>query len=109
MPRVTGQPLAGPWYVERPHGEPGLYVSAKPSTALVCRVYDEYDARAKAFNETPEATAALLAAAPKLLTAAERISEAANNGRDLCLSDLNALRSAISAARCVSAEVKARS
>lgn len=59
----------GPWNVERPFGEAGLYVAARTS-ALVCKLYPvdpgtfNVDQRV-----TEEANAAVIAASPDMLAA----------------------------------------
>lgn len=55
----------GPWLVEHPHREPGVYVGAA-NTALVAKLYPGDDGL-----EQTEANAALIAAAPELLEACE--------------------------------------
>lgn len=59
----------GPWNVERPYQEPGVYV-AMPNTGLVCRLYKP-DAGMFVGDKTVtiDANAALIAAAPELLAA----------------------------------------
>lgn len=52
----------GPWFAERPYKEPGLYVTAAPNTALIARVWNDNEANAR-----------LIAAAPELLKALERL------------------------------------
>jgi hypothetical protein len=61
----------GPWAVEHPFGEPGVYVTtAYPdrSGPLICRLVDQ--------AQTPEgaANARLIAAAPDLLAALEAVT-----------------------------------
>lgn len=51
----------GFWNVERPYGEPGVYI-AGPDTSLVAKVWD---------NENTMGNAKLIAAAPELLDALE--------------------------------------
>ena len=48
----------GPWGIDRPYQEDGLYIQAK-DTSLVCKVYDDGD-------EYHMANARLIAAAPAL-------------------------------------------
>jgi len=72
MSRATHTP--GPWAVERPYGEPGMYVAA-PSSALVCKLYP-VDGRYVADQlESVEANARLIAAAPELLAALRGLFE----------------------------------
>jgi hypothetical protein len=52
----------GPWNVEKPYGEPGVYVSG-PDTVLIAKVWND-----------SEANASLIAAAPDLLVALERVA-----------------------------------
>lgn len=51
---------SGPWNVERPYGEPGLYV-AGPDTSLVAKLYEP--------SSFADANARLIAAAPSLYEA----------------------------------------
>ena len=53
----------GPWIVEHPYGEPGVFVSG-PRTELIAKLYLVAEA---------EANAALIAAAPELLAALEKM------------------------------------
>ena len=56
----------GPWVVEHPYGEPGVYVTAAHparSNPLICRLVDQAQA------EEGQANAHLIAQAPRLLTA----------------------------------------
>jgi hypothetical protein len=59
----------GPWHIERPFQEPGVYVSAA-STALIAKLYP-VDANTYSGDAltTIEANAQLIAAAPDLLAA----------------------------------------
>ena len=63
----------GPWGVDKPFGEPGVYVQG-PTTALICKLYVP---DAGTFNVdkrvTIEANARLIASAPSLLTENERL------------------------------------
>lgn len=55
----------GPWTIERPYAEPGLFVSAadpRRTNPLICRVITDLDADAR-----------LIAAAPLLLEALTRV------------------------------------
>ena len=61
----------GPWAVERPYNEPGIYVTgANPRTSnpLICRLMDQAQA------PEGEANARLIAAAPDLLALVERMA-----------------------------------
>ena len=65
----------GPWAVEHPYGEPGIYVTgANPrlSNPLICKLVDQ--------ARTPEgaANARLIAAAPELLVALKAIKASLN-------------------------------
>ena len=51
----------GPWHIEHPYGEPGTYIGG-PNTQLVAKVYNEDDA-------------AIIAAAPALLAALEKVTD----------------------------------
>lgn len=62
----TTQHTPGPWNVEHPYGEPGVYV-ASPNTGLVAKLYAP-DAPANI-----EANAHLIAAAPELLSALREV------------------------------------
>jgi hypothetical protein len=60
---TTPKHTPGDWYVERPYGELGLYVSAAPNGELICRVCDDPT------DDGPKraiANAGLMAAAPKM-------------------------------------------
>ena len=59
----------GPWNVEHPFQEPGVYVGG-PRTELVCKLYPLDDV-AKQRGENIEANAALIAAAPDMYAACE--------------------------------------
>lgn len=57
----------GPWNVEHPYGEPGVYVSG-PNTGLIARLYEVHrDYYAGDRLATSEANAQLIASAPDLL------------------------------------------
>jgi hypothetical protein len=64
----------GPWRVESPFGEPGLFVAA-PSSALVCRLYPVDDRYVRDQKESIEANARLIAAAPELLEALRPLAD----------------------------------
>jgi hypothetical protein len=69
----------GRWTVERPYGEPGVYVSAYPpykSNPLICWVYEADEGK-------QEANARLIAAAPDLLAACEAFVDAYGRSHQL--------------------------
>ena len=81
---------SGPWNVERPYGEPGLYI-AGPDTSLVAKLYEP--------SSFAEANARLIAAAPSLYEALVALV------RDNCLDeDCDNARQAREAIRLVGGE-----
>ncbi len=56
----------GPWNVEHPYGESGVYI-AGPHTEIIAQVWNQTRLPASAENAT-EANARVLAAAPEMLT-----------------------------------------
>jgi hypothetical protein len=69
------QHTPGPWEVEHPFDEPGVYVGA-PSTALVCKLYPVDGRWVGDKREDIDANARLIAAAPEMLAALEYALEA---------------------------------
>lgn len=71
---MNAKPIPGPWAVERPYGEPGVYVTAadpRKTNPLICRLYEE-----------SEGCANLIAAAPELLEALRNLLAYANKYSD---------------------------
>jgi hypothetical protein len=73
----------GPWNVEKPYGESGVYVSG-PTTALVCKLYPvDHNTFNVDKRVTIEANAALIAAAPDLLGALLAVVALAERGHQI--------------------------
>jgi hypothetical protein len=65
MNNNLSKPTDGPWVVEHPYGEAGVYVSG-PATELVAKVWHDNEANAR-----------LIAAAPELLACLKMITDLA--------------------------------
>ena len=63
--------------MDKPHGEEGVYVSAAKDTSLVCKLYERN--RLGWPNDSAEANARLIAAAPDLLASAKRLHAGVGN------------------------------
>ena len=64
----------GPWAVEHPYGEGGIYVSGT-NTALIAKIYHEQEANARLIAAAPD----MLAALRSLLATAEAVDTANKN------------------------------
>jgi hypothetical protein len=86
----------GPWTVELPYGEPGVYITAadpRRTNPLICKLIDQAQA--------PEgkANALLIAAAPSLLNMLQRMVDETNGGGKPCLCTLEHAKNAIKKAK----------
>lgn len=85
----------GPWSVERPYGEPGVYISG-PNTGLIAKIwpadpgYADDAANARMIAAAPEMLSALRLAAELIETARKHFPKSIKHADTFTLENVNA-------------------